>query len=168
MPASGARRRAFPLLFLLLFAGCFYGFAGGGLPSNIRTVAILPFENETPAAELQRELLEQLRRDLQGRLNLRDASEARAHAVVRGVISRYETDVPISFSADPRQASTARRKLQITVDVEIVEQATGRVLWQRKGLVGEGEYQERAEVSGRRLAMERIVSEIIEGAQSQW
>lgn len=168
MPASGAPRRALPFLLVLLLAGCFYGFAGGGLPSNIRTVAILPFENETPAAELQRELLEQLRRDIQGRLNLRDASEARAHAVVRGVIARYETDVPISFSADPRQATTARRKLQITVDVEIVEQATGRVLWQRKGLVGEGEYQERAEVTGRRLAMERIVSEIIEGAQSQW
>jgi hypothetical protein len=42
------------------------------------------------------------------------------------------------------------------------------VLWQRKGLIGEGEYAERAEVSGRRIAMERIANEIIEGAQSQW
>ena len=167
MRPSGARSLALALLLALL-TGCVYGFAGGGLPSHIRTVAILPFENETPSAELQRELLEQLRRDIQSRLNLRDAPEARAHAIVRGTISRYETDIPISFSADPRQASSARRKLQITVDVEIVEQASGRVLWQRKGLIGEGEYAERAEAAGRRLAMERIASEIIEGAQSQW
>ena len=168
MRPSGVRSASLGLVLLLLLAGCFYGFAGGGLPSNIRTVAILPFENETPASELQRELLEQLRRDLQSRLNLRDAPEARADAIVRGTIARYETDIPVSFSADPRQATSARRRLQLTVDVEIVEQATGRVLWQRKGLVGEGEYAERAEAVGRRTAMERIASEIIEGAQSQW
>lgn len=167
MRRSGIRS-ALLALPLLLLAGCLYGFAGGGLPSNIRTVAVLPFENETPAPELQRELLEQMRRDIRSRLSLRDASEARADAVVRGTIVRYETDVPIGFSADPRQATTSRRRLQITVDVEIVEQATGRVLWQRKGLTGEGEYAERAEATGRRLAMERIVSDIIEGAQSQW
>ena len=167
MRPSGVRSAA-SCLVLLLLAGCFYGFAGGGLPSSIRTVAVLPFENETPSSELQRELLEQLRRDIQSRLNLRDAPEARADAVVRGTIARYETDIPVSFSADPRQATSARRRLQLTVDVEIIQQSTGRVLWQRKGLVGEGEYAERAEVAGRRIAMERIASEIIEGAQSQW
>lgn len=156
------------MFVLLLLSGCAYGFAGGGLPSSIRTVAILPFENETPSAELQRELLERLRASIQSRLNLRDAPEARADAVVRGTIARYETDIPVSFSSDPRQATSARRRLQVTVDVEIVQQSTGRVLWQRKGLVGEGEYAERAEVSGRRIAMERIANEIIEGAQSQW
>jgi outer membrane lipopolysaccharide assembly protein LptE/RlpB len=167
MRPSGVRSFALSVVLLLL-AGCFYGFAGGGLPANIRTVAVLPFENETPLSELQRELQEQLRRDHHSRLNLRDAPETRAHAVVRGLISRYEADIPISFSADPRQGSSARRRLQITVDVEIVEQATGRVLWQRKGLIGEGEYVERAEATGRRLAMERIANDIIEGAQSQW
>jgi outer membrane lipopolysaccharide assembly protein LptE/RlpB len=168
MRPSGVRSAALGLVLVFLLAGCFYGFAGGGLPSSIRTVAVLPFENETPSSELQRELLEQLRRDLQSRLNLRDAPESRADAVVRGTIARYETDIPVSFSSDPRQATSARRRLQLTVDVEIVEQSTGRVLWQRKGLIGEGEYAERAEQQGRRTAMERIAAEIIEGAQSQW
>lgn len=168
MRRSGVRSLALMIALLLPAGGCLYGFAGGGLPSNIRTVAILPFENETPQPELQRELLDQLRRDVQSRLNLRDAPESRADAVVRGVISRYEADIPISFSADPRRQTSARRKLQVTVDLEIVEQASGKVLWQRKGLVGEGEYVERDERTGRRLAMERIASEVIEGAQSQW
>ena len=54
------------LVFLVAVAGCWpYGFAGGGLPSNIHTVAVLPFENETPQAELQREVWEALRGEME-------------------------------------------------------------------------------------------------------
>ena len=41
--------------------------------------------------------------------------------MVRGTLLRYDVDVPIGFSADPRQATTARRKLQIAVNVEIAK-----------------------------------------------
>jgi hypothetical protein len=152
-----------------VLAACWpYGFAGGGLPSHVKTVAVLPFDNETAAPELQRELLETLRRELQGRLGLRDASEDKADAIVRGTILRYDTDVPVGYSADPRQATTARRRLQVVVDVEIVDQTTGRMLWSRKGLSAEGEYAERAEASGRREALRKLVTDVVEGAQSQW
>ena len=154
----------------LLVAGCGirYGFAGGGLPSNIRTMAVLPFDNQTTSPEVQRELLDAMRRELQRRLGVRDAAESRADAVVRGVISAYDADVPVAVSANPSQAVTARRRLQVTIDVEIVQQANGRVLFQRKGMRGEGDYDERAEPEGRRKAIEKIVNDIVEGAQSQW
>jgi Lipopolysaccharide-assembly len=155
-------------LLLLVTIGCWYGFAGGGLPSHIKTVAVLPFDNETPAPELQRELFNALRRELERRLSLRDAAENRANAVVRGTIRRYDTDVPIGYSARPSEATTARRKLQITVDIEIMDQSTGKALWERKGLVAEGEYGEGAERDGRRQALEKLVNDIVEGAQSQW
>jgi len=148
--------------------GCLYGFAGGGLPKHIRTVAIVPFENETPSPEVQRELYDQMRRDFRGRLGLRDASETRADAIVRGTITRYDADVPIAYSANRTQATTARRKLQIAVDVEIIDQTTGRVLWSRRGLIGEAEYAERAEAEGRLRAVQEIVGDMVEGAQSQW
>jgi hypothetical protein len=150
-------------------AGCFpYGFAGGGLPSHIRTVAVVPFENETSQPEIQRDLVTLMRRGIENRLGLRDASEERAHAIVRGTILRYDADVPISFSADPSQATSARRKLQIAVDIEIVDQITGRTLWSRRSLVAEGEYNEGNEPDGRRVALEKLVNDVIEGAQSQW
>lgn len=153
----------------LLAAACFpYRFAGGGLPSHIKTVAVLPFDNETPAATLQRELHERMRRDIQGRLGLREAAEARADAVVRGRIIRYEADVPVSYSADRAQANTARRRLEIVVDVEIVDQRSGKTLWSRKGLSADADYSERAEVEGRRQAVEKLVNDVIAGAQSQW
>ena len=145
-----------------------YKFAGGGLPRNVRTVAILPFENQTAVPDLQRELFESMRSTLRRRLNLGDASEARADAIVRGSIVKYDTDVPIAFSADPRAANQARRQLQLVIDVTIIDQASGRTLWERKGLTAKGEYAERNEAAGRRQAIEELLSDIVEGAQSQW
>lgn len=131
-------------------------------------MAIIPFENQTASPELQLEILESMRKELQRRLGVRDAAEQRADAIVRGKIVGYDADVPVAFSADPRQAVSARRKLQITVDVEILDQTSGKILWQRKGLKAEADYTERAEPDGRRQAIERIVNDIVEGAQSQW
>ena len=145
-----------------------YKFAGGGLPRNIRTIAVLPFDNQTAVPDLQRELFDRMRRALQSRLNLRDAAEARADAIVRGAIVKYDTDVPIGFSADPRRANQARRQLQLVVNVSIIDQASGRTLWERAGLTAKGEYAERNEVSGRQQAIDEILNDIVEGAQSQW
>lgn len=168
MRRFGVRSSLLIILAAVLGCGVHYGFAGGGLPSNIRTMAVLPFDNQTTSPEVQRELLDLMRRELQRRLGVRDASENRADAVVRGVISAYDVDVPVAVSANPSQAVSARRRLQVTVDVEIVDQTTGKTLWQRKGLTADGEYAERAEGTGRRIAIEKLVNDVIEGAQSQW
>ncbi len=154
---------------LLFVTACMpYGFAGGGLPGHVRTVAVIPFENQTATPELQREIFEALRGQLQRRLGLRDAPENRASAIVRGSIQRYETDIPIGYSADNRQTTTARRMVQLSIDVELVDQVTGKTLWQRKGLTAQGQYEERGEAVGRRQAIERLVDDIVQGAQSQW
>lgn len=153
---------------LLLGCGVHYGFSEGAFPPNIHTMAVLPFENQTSTSELQSELFDTMRHELQRRLGVRDAPEERADALVRGTIVSYDVDVPVAFSADPRQAVSARRRLQITIDVEILDQTTGKTLWQRRGLRAEGEYAERAEAEGRKQAINKIVTDIIEGAQSQW
>ncbi len=172
MPRSGSRSRALALVGLitvsLTLGGCVYGFAGGGLPPSVRTVAVIPFENQTPSAELQQEFMARLRRELRSRLGVREAGEGQASAIVRGTITRYEPDIPIAFSSDRVQSSAARRKLTLTVDIEIYDQTAGRVLWTRKGMTAEGEYNERAEADGRRQAIEKLVNDVIEGAQSQW
>src|SRR5919206_559086 len=115
MRRFGVPSAACVVAILLAAAACGvrYGFAGGGLPAHIRTMAVLPFENETASPEVQREL-------------------------------------------------------QITIDITIVDQSTGRPLWERRGLRAEGEYAEREEAAGRRSALQKIVSDIVEGAQSQW
>lgn len=161
--------RRFGVLSALVLTGCLYSLSGGGgLPRHIRTVAVIPFENETANPEIAGELHLQLRKSLGDRLGLREAPEARASAIVTGTIRKYEPDVPVGFSADPALATTARRRVQLVVDVKIVDQTTGKTLFERAGLRAEGEYAERAEQAGRKQALERIVNDIIEGAQSQW
>ncbi len=66
------------------------------------------------------------------------------------------------------QSVAARRKLLLTIDIEIYDQTAGRVLWARKGMSAEGEYAERAEAEGRRQAIEKLVNDVLDGAQSQW
>ncbi|MEP6906072.1 MAG: DUF4136 domain-containing protein [Gemmatimonadales bacterium] len=161
-------RRSGLVSVLLALTGCMYGFAGGGLPSHVHTVAIIPFANLTTSTEIQRELADSLRSKLHIRLGLREASEAKADAIIRGTIQRYETDIPVSYSATNKQTPSARRQLQVTLDVEMVDQVTGKTLWQRKGLTATGEYEERGEATGRKQAIDRIIDDIIQGAQSQW
>jgi hypothetical protein len=157
------------VLSLLLLTGCLYSLSGGGgLPRHIRTVAVIPFENETANPDIPTELHLELRKGLESKLGVREAPEARANAVVTGTIKKYEADVPVGFSADPARATSARRRVQVVVDVKIVDQTTGKTLFEKAGLSAEGEYAERSEPDGRKQAIDRIVADIIEGAQSQW
>lgn len=161
--------RRFGVLSLVLLAGCLYSLSGGGgLPRHIRTVAVIPFENETANPDIPTELHLELRKALESKLGVREAPEARANAVVTGTIRKYEADVPVGFSADPARATSARRRVQVVVDVKIVDQTTGKTLFEKAGLSAEGEYAERSELDGRKQAIDRIVADIIEGAQSQW
>jgi len=148
--------------------GCFYSFAGGGLPQHIHTMAIATFENQTPSPDIPKELIDQMHKDLERRLGVRDAPRERADSYVHGVIQSYDADVPVAFSANPQQAVTARRRLQITVEVEIIDQSNGHVLYENKALREEADYAERAELEGRAQAIAKIVDKIVQGVQSNW
>jgi Lipopolysaccharide-assembly len=155
----------------LALGGCLYGFAGGGLPSHIKTVAVLPFDNQTPEPTLTQEINTAVREAVEGRLGLRQASERQADAVVRGTITRYEPDVPVAFTGDAEgegAVTVTRRLVQISVSVEILDQANNKPLWQRSGLLLEGDYDPGREADGREKALDKLVTNIVEGAQSQW
>lgn len=148
--------------------GCLYGFAGGGFAPHIKTVAILPFDNQTPEPSLTQEVNDAVREALEGRLGLRLAGEANADAIVRGRVVRYEPDVPTAFQTGQGQVNVTKRKIQLTVDVEIVDQREGKTIWQRQGLTVDGEYDPPQEVAGRKVALQKLVNDIVDGAQSQW
>ena len=163
------RSRWTAFLAALSSAGCLYGFAGGGLPPHIRTVAVLPFDNLSAEPTLTQEVSEAVRLAIEQRLGLRPSAESTADAVVRGTIRRYDADIPLSFRAgEAGNVSVTRRRVQISLSVQIYDQREDRMLWERTSLVIDGEYEPPREDEGRAVALEKLVNDIVDGAQSQW
>lgn len=155
----------------LYLSGCLYHFTGGGLPAGIRTVAIQPFDNLTPEPTLTQEITRAVREAVESRLGLRPAGEEQADALVKGTIQRYDADLPLAFtgsSSNNQQVEVTRRMVQITVNVEIFDQKQGKSLWKRDGLIVQGEYDPNQEAKGRKIALDKLINEIVDGAQSQW
>jgi hypothetical protein len=165
---SGVVRSAGALALLLVAGGCVYGFRGGGFPSDVKTVAVLPFDNRTGEPALTQEVSTAIQEAVSSRLGLRQVAEAQADAVVRGEIVRYEPDIPLSYQAGQGQVEVTRRRVQITINVEIVDQRQSKTLWRSSGLTVDGEYQPPAEADGRKVALAKLVTQVVEGAQSQW
>lgn len=160
-----------PLLLgsALVSGGCLYKFTGGGLPPGIRTVAVLPFDNLTPEPTLTQEISKAVREAVESRLGLRPAGEAQADAVVTGSIQRYQPDLPVSFTGQTTTGVTevTKRMVQITVNVKIMDQKESKVLWEKNVQVT-GDYSPGQEIEGRKRALEKLITDIVDGAQSQW
>lgn len=157
------------LLSLLGQAGCWYGFAGGGLPADVKTVAIMPFDNLTTEPTLTQQVNSAVQVAMEDRLGLRAAGENTADAIVRGSITRYEPDLPVAYSGGTdNSVNVTQRALQITVNIEIMDQRAAKPIWQRNGLIVEANYPPGQEAEGRRRALEKLVTDIVDGAQSQW
>ena len=169
------RIRGFVRLLLstspILLGGCLYKFSGGGLPPGIHTVAVLPFDNLTPEPTLTQEVTQAVREAVQNRLGLRGVGEGQADAIVKGTIQQYQPDLPLAFTGSTsttQPVNVTKRMVQITVNVEILDQKAGKSLWKRDGLVVQGEYDPNNEAKGRKVALDKLINEIVDGAQSQW
>ena len=156
---------------MLALCGCNYSFtAGAGLPAHIRTVAIVPFENDTNRFELTQELHEILLRQLPRALGLTLAGEENADAVVSGTIQGYDLQAP-NYRRGQRTETVQvlQRQVVLRVQVQILDRENYTILWEQQ-LRSVGQYLEASETEevGRAEALELCVQEIVDGAQSNW
>lgn len=167
---SGSRAFASAAALCGALSGC-YGFSGGGgFPSDIRTLYIQPFENSTVQFELDQQLFSKLQERLPRALGVRPAGETSADAWVRGRITRYE-DVAQNYRTNTsNNVDIQTHQVQITVTIELVNRRNNTVLWESSSLTGRGEYRplDQNDLEGRDKALNHIVQQIIDGAQSQW
>lgn len=172
-PSGTLRRRALSSLVLLTaVGGCNYGFIGGGLPQHVRSIAIASFENATPQPLLGGDVQQALQLELPRNLGVRLSDEASADAVVRGRITRYEeTATSVRPSGDRQPIDVPQREVRITFEAEIYDMREDRPLWRAQSQTVTGVFLpdngETAE-QGRILAIEELVTKLVEGAQSQW
>lgn len=165
-----AARALLGVLALLAVQGCSYGFRSGSFPDHIRSVAILPFENDTNRFDLTQELHEQMLRELPRSLGIVNAGEEAADALVRGRITGYALSTPLFRPGQQDQINVLQRQVSLRIEVEIVDLVENVILFESSSLSTQGEYLEESqdEAVGRALAIELLVQRIIDGAQSNW
>ena len=169
---EASRATLVALVFALLSSGCIYGFqAGAGFPDYVKTVAIIPFENDTTRPEITDEVFNQLLREFPRSQGLQPAGEDVADAVIRGKITRYEVSTPsYRAGAAGEVPQVLQRQVSLTVEVQIINLVDNEILWESRGISVRGEFLEESETedAGRTLAIELLVQRIIDGAQSNW
>lgn len=167
-------RRIISCLLAASVAGCSFGFVGGGLPPGIRTVAVAAFDNDTADPSLAQLVQLAVKQGVESRLGLRAAAPTLADAIVNGKVTRYDPDQPLSFRGTPtttgaaNQVDVTRRQVELTVDITVVEQKTGRTLWDGKNQLVQGDYQPGHEEDGKRKALALLVNKVIDGVHQNW
>ncbi len=167
--ARGAWRAA--LACVALLSGCNYSFRGGSFPDHIRTLAILPFENETSMFEITQEIHQFLLREVPRGLGVNPGGEENADAILRGTISRYTLETPLYRAGEDRRGpEVLQRQVSISLDVELIDVVNNEILWENAGLSARGQFLEASETEdvAREEAIERIAQMIVDGAQSTW
>ncbi len=174
-PGSGSRivnRLLLLAVGALFLSSCNYGFEGGGFPSSIRTLYIAPFDNTTPQFGLEQKLYSQMLDRLPGQLGVRVGGEETADAIVRGSITRYD-DVAQNYrpgTAGQPAAEVVSHEVQIGVKIELIDVRRNVVLWDAQSLVGKGVYRpdEDSDEVAQKTAIEDLIKQMVDGAQSQW
>jgi hypothetical protein len=156
----------------LTIAACKYGFTGGGgFPSHIRTVFIAPLGNETVQFDIEQLIFRALTERLPRSLGLRLAGEGVAHAILRGTVVRYENAAQnYRPGSNLGTVDVLQHQVQVTMSLQIVDVKDNVILYEAQGITGRGEYRPdtQSEDVARRKAIELLIQQIIDGAQSQW
>lgn len=171
-PGSPARLASLLGAAALLLTGCLYSFTGGGLPPNIRSLAVVPFENATTEPVLSTDVQLRLQDQVPRKLGVRLADQRVADAVLRGRITGFDETTP-SFrpNAGPgERVDVLQKQVRITFEAEIYDVRQDRSVWKGSGISALGNYQPTSEQAqaGRTRAIDEMVQKILEGAQSQW
>lgn len=148
-----------------------YSFRAGSFPSHIRTIAIVPFDNETTRLELTQEIHDVLLRNVPRSLGIRQAGEEVADAVLRGRITGYDLTTPnYRPGAEGDRAEVLQRQVTIALVVEIVDIGRNEILWEDRSLRVDGQFLEASETedAGKVIAIDLLAQKIVDGAQSNW
>lgn len=153
--------------------GCNYGFrGGGGFPAHVQSVYIAPLENETVQFDVDQQIFLALTDRLPRAFGVRLAGERGADAVVRGRVTRYD-DAAMNYRPGQTEGTVevVQHQVQITMNIQIIDVQQNEILYEGTGLSGRGEYRPEAGQSedvARARAIEALIQQIVDRAQSQW
>ena len=130
-----------PVLVFVLLTSCGYHVSGKGdlLPKDIHTIAIPAFDNITVRYRLTDRLPEAIAREFIARTHYQVIPDAtQADAVLRGAIINY-VSFPTTFDQTTGRASGLQ--LNVTMQISLIERATGKVLYSRPSFEAKERYE---------------------------
>jgi outer membrane lipopolysaccharide assembly protein LptE/RlpB len=163
-------------LLLTVLAGCGYHLAGGNrLPSDVRTIAVPVFYNETFEPALENTVTTAVKQAFltNSRLAVVNGSEE-ADLVLKGRIISFGL-TPLAF--DRSRSVVLEYRVRIRVEVALEDHRTQKVLWKNSGMESSAEYvvnttdtaanrvaQDHAIAEAAKLFAEDIVHRVLEGS----
>ncbi len=118
-------------LALLLFSGCGYSLKGqvNSLPEEIKSVALLTFENKTDDADIELRLAAAIAEEFSKSKLLQIEPEETSHAILRGVVLSL-SDRPVSFTSSD---TATDYRLEMKAEATLKRQ-DDEVVWKGKNL----------------------------------
>ena len=157
------------LVFLLAPAtACNYGFRGGGFPSHVRTVFIEPFDNRSPQYDLEHQLATKLYDRIPSSLGLQPAGREAADAIISGEVVGYDDAAQAYRSGDPTGGLT--HQVRVSIRAQIVDVKRNVIIWRSDRITGRGQYDptSQSDEDGRSAALDDVIRQILDQAQSRW
>jgi len=150
------------LLSMALACGYHIMGRGGGFPGGVTTLAISPLENKTPEPNLDTIFISALCKEFISRRELEIVKAQRAEAVLQGAIRSLTTH---SLAYD-EEARVREHRVTITLDLRLVRQENGEILWRGDGIKRSEEYKASDDVmvyEGRKnRAIRKIAADLAE------
>jgi hypothetical protein len=132
------------------------------IPTKIKTIAVPSFKNLTVRYRLSEQLPAAITREFISRTRYQVVvDENQADAVLRGAVTNY---VAFPYIADQQTGRAAGVQVSVTLNISLVERATGKALFSRPYL----EFRNRYEISSDQInyfdesqtAMNRLAPEV--------
>jgi outer membrane lipopolysaccharide assembly protein LptE/RlpB len=146
----------------LTAAGCGYRLAGKNNPllGGINTIAIPYFKNETFEAGAESTFTSAFADQFIQSKRLQVVSVDRADAILRGTIKTVREDI-ISYNKNDK---AMEYRVYVTLDLALEKRDTGEVLWKRKRLRHNEEYQVSNDImvteTGKNVALEKVAKDL--------
>jgi TolB-like protein len=121
------------------FTGCGYHLAGTGtfLPTDIKTIAVAPFENETGRSEVEVRVTEAVAREMSRHGGIKVVTDkAQADAYLEGSVTDFRTS-PVQFNSEGR---ATRLESTVVLRASIRDLVSGEILWSQANLLFRDQY----------------------------
>jgi hypothetical protein len=132
---------AIALALTILLGSCGYHVGGKAdtIPRGIRTIAVLPFSNNSTRYRLSDTLPQALARELISRTRYQVVNDPNdADAVLSGAVNQFFI-APVVI--DPSSGKTTSTQVVVVLQVFLTERSTGKVLYSRPSFVARNSYE---------------------------